>query len=284
MALTRQELEGHKRKILGGLVDFFYEVGYASEAYRDEATGGIYEHKLANRLGYQLAADNKPPAEFDIAVKLLEAEGLIVRTQRNPDFPVKGIWPTRAGLNLVDYWRLPWYRKGLTWLQSQLTLSLVVSCAALLVSLAGFLYRDVLLWPKVVYKVTEFTEYPRTSQGLSLAVKRAEAPGLVQLKYGVLVHIRNAGWRTASEIEIRATVGGGAFIVQVHADNSRLVRRLPDIGRQGTQEVFLTIPRMVPNEETELTFWYGIPNLPETKPPLPTVLVSHADGLGQLVN
>ncbi|NCO68096.1 MAG: hypothetical protein COY75_09825 [Nitrospirae bacterium CG_4_10_14_0_8_um_filter_41_23] len=104
---------------------------------------------------------------------------------------------------------------------------------------------------------------------------------VIALKYGTQVHIRSVRKKPASNVQIRIKTEGGAFIVQAHTDERLLVERLPDLGRQGTREVFINIPLMVQGEEVKLTFWYGIPNS-ETKPPHPTVLVRHASGLGVL--
>ena len=54
----------HEEKILRGLVVFYYEAGYKSDAYRDDETGGIYEHKLANRLGYALTGKDRSPPDY----------------------------------------------------------------------------------------------------------------------------------------------------------------------------------------------------------------------------
>lgn len=87
--------------------------------------------------------------------------------------------------------------------------------------------------------------------------------------------------KPASNVQIRIKSEGDAFIVQAHTDDSLLVERLPDLGRQAVQEIFVNIPLMVQGEQVRLTFWYGIPNS-DKKPPHPTVLVRHASGLGVL--
>lgn len=164
---------------------------------------------------------------------------------------------------------------------------------AIVVALATFflyLYRDILAEPRVEYSLTELAEYPGLGkppnnavleEDLSLALKRAEVPGFVSLKYGVQVHVRSDRRKPASNVQIRIKTEGGAFIVQTHTDERLLVERLPDLGRQGAQEVFINIPLMVQGEEVKLTFWYGIPNS-ERKPQRPTVLLRHAGGLGVL--
>lgn len=101
--LNRKTLRQHEEKIRQGLVDFYYEAGHASEAYRDEDTGGIYEHKLAQRLGYSLVSGDRSPPEFIEACRALEAQGLVRRIKRKPDFPEPGIWPTLAGLDRAEY-------------------------------------------------------------------------------------------------------------------------------------------------------------------------------------
>jgi hypothetical protein len=102
MTLDRKSLRSHERKILDGLVDFYYEAGYKADAYRDPETGGIYEHKLATRVGYELEG-NFPPPEFLEAALILESQGFVRRVIRKPDFPVMGIWPTPSGLDHHEY-------------------------------------------------------------------------------------------------------------------------------------------------------------------------------------
>lgn len=92
------ELDTHVQKILKGLVEFYLEHGYKDEAYNDPERGGIYEHKLANRLGYQLTPGDYPPPEFMAAAQILEAKGFVKRMKRNDDFPILGIWPTPSGV------------------------------------------------------------------------------------------------------------------------------------------------------------------------------------------
>lgn len=163
-----------------------------------------------------------------------------------------------------------------------------------MVSLATFslyLYRDILVQPKVEYSLIELNEYPGLGKfnnhtglkdELSIALKRPEVPGYVTLKYGVQINIRSVGRKPASNVQIRVKTKDGAFIVQAHTDDSLLVERLPDLSRQGSKEMFINIPLMVQGEEAKLTLWYGIPNS-ETTPLLPTILVRHADHLGLLI-
>lgn len=159
-----------------------------------------------------------------------------------------------------------------------------VSWLALLIStitLILYIRREVFLLPRVKYSLEELTEYPGTGQGLSLAIHRVELSGPIGLKWGMRVHLRSSGGKPASDIQVRATAPSGAFIIQVHTDDEKLVQRLPDIGRQGTTEVFVNIPLMVPKEEVTLTFWYGLPNS-RAQPQALKVLVRHAEGLGTL--
>jgi hypothetical protein len=62
--LDRRLLREHEERILRGLASFYYEAGHTSEAYRDDDTGGVYEHKLAHRLGYKLAPGDRSPGEL----------------------------------------------------------------------------------------------------------------------------------------------------------------------------------------------------------------------------
>jgi TIR domain len=68
----------------------------------DPETGGIYEHKLANMLGYPLTQASQPPAEFIAAAKILEEQGYVRRLRRNPNIETMGIWPTPKGLEEVE--------------------------------------------------------------------------------------------------------------------------------------------------------------------------------------
>lgn len=98
------DLETHVKKILKGLVEFYLESGYTSDAYNDPEKGGIYEHKLAHKLGYKLAPNDFPPPEFIAAAQILEAREFVKRMKRQPDYPILGIWPTPKGIS--EYQRL----------------------------------------------------------------------------------------------------------------------------------------------------------------------------------
>jgi hypothetical protein len=125
--------------------------------------------------------------------------------------------------------------------------------------------------------------YPASDSGLSLAVKRAELPGLIKLQYGLEIHLRSTGNKPAVNVQAKVKPEAGSYIVQVHVDDAKLVERLPDLGRQGSPEVFVTIPLMVSDEEVKLTLWYGVPDKPQARPTVPLVLVRHSEGLGRRV-
>jgi len=108
--MDRKTLLRHERKILLGLTDFFLESGFKEVAYHDIETGGIYENKLAIRLGYELQ-ENSPPGEFLAAARNLQEAGYVWRARRQPDYPILGIWPTRAGLDKAEYLRASALRK-----------------------------------------------------------------------------------------------------------------------------------------------------------------------------
>jgi len=99
--MDSQGSDGHEKKILYGLVSFYVEGGYKSPELMDPETGGIYENKLANRLGYPLQ-DNQPPAEFIAAAKILKEQGYVRRLRRNTEIETMGIWPTPKGLEEVE--------------------------------------------------------------------------------------------------------------------------------------------------------------------------------------
>jgi hypothetical protein len=103
MALDPTILRKHQRKILCGLVDFYFREGYTQDAYRDPETGGVYEHKLATMLGYELRPEGSPPLFLE-ACRLLEEQGFVVRRTRKADVAEKGIWPTLKGLEQAEFW------------------------------------------------------------------------------------------------------------------------------------------------------------------------------------
>lgn len=99
--LNRKLLRALEDKILRGLVKFYYESGHKAADYRDPETGGVYEHKLASKLGFEFDGDS-PPA-FIEACRALEAQGLVRRNKRRQDFAEYGIWPTLQGLDRAEY-------------------------------------------------------------------------------------------------------------------------------------------------------------------------------------
>lgn len=102
-SIDRRTLRKLEKKILLGLVDFYYESGHKSEGYRDPDSGGLYEHKLAHKLGFALAPGDRSPPEFLEACRMLEAQGLVHRIKRTQEFPELGIWPTFQGLDRAEY-------------------------------------------------------------------------------------------------------------------------------------------------------------------------------------
>lgn len=103
MKFIRKTLQLRENKVLTALADFYYEHGYKAEAYVDPETGGIYENKFAERIGYKLIEGDKPPPEFTAATTMLEAQGYVRRIQRREDFPIMGVWPTLKGLDRAEY-------------------------------------------------------------------------------------------------------------------------------------------------------------------------------------
>lgn len=136
-SLDRKKLREHEERILRGLVKFYYEQGHALDAYRDDDTGGIYEHKLAKRLGYPVN-DMRSPPEFLEACRALEAQGYVRRTKRKRDIPELGIWPTLQGLDHAAY--LDASRLKRIWLQvemqwPQIIVSIVTTILTTIVTL-----------------------------------------------------------------------------------------------------------------------------------------------------
>lgn len=92
-----------EKRILVALVNFYFEAGHKEKAYIDPSAGGLYENKLAARMGYDPTID-LPTPEFTAATRSLAAKGLVVRIQRNPSNPLMGVWPTAAGIDKAELW------------------------------------------------------------------------------------------------------------------------------------------------------------------------------------
>ena len=119
--LDRKALRGHEDRILKGLVGFYYESGHRQFEYTDEQSGGLYEAKLAQKLGYeleeQLGVKDRPPAHFVEACRVLAVQGYVKR-RGNFGLGVSfNIWPTPAGLDRVEY--LESSRLSRAWIQIQ---------------------------------------------------------------------------------------------------------------------------------------------------------------------
>jgi len=131
-------------RVLLGLVAFHFESGLKSENYRDPKTGGIFEHKLAHRLGFVLAPGDRCPSEMLEACRSLEARNFVLRIVRNADMGEFGIWPTLQGIERVEYLSAPPLKKVILALRSQWTeiltsaiTILVVLCVSWLLGLFG---------------------------------------------------------------------------------------------------------------------------------------------------
>ena len=117
--MDHRTLQSLADRILIGLADFYYAEGYKSDTYRNPDKGGIYENKLADRLGFKLDSGDSPPKEFLAATEFLAAQGLVNRIKRSDDSPFLGIWPTQAGLDRSAYLKLPRHKKVLSQLRSK---------------------------------------------------------------------------------------------------------------------------------------------------------------------
>jgi hypothetical protein len=118
LAVNRKELRKHERKVLLGLVDYFYGEGHTSAALNDPETGGIYERKLAARLGYDPGGEDGPDARLQAASVVLASNGWVRRARRDPDSPLMAVWPTAKGLDHAEYLRARRWRKPLIVLTS----------------------------------------------------------------------------------------------------------------------------------------------------------------------
>lgn len=114
--LDRAALRRLENRILVGLVEFYSEGGYTSSDYRDPESGGVYEHKLAHKLGFKLGPGDSSPPEFTEACRMLEAQAFVRRLRRSQEFQELGIWPTVQGLERAEYLSAGWLGK----LRSQL--------------------------------------------------------------------------------------------------------------------------------------------------------------------
>jgi hypothetical protein len=85
-----------EEEILAEIVAYHLSPDGRSEHYRHPTTGGMYEHKLANRLGH--FKQDKPTSEFMAAVEVLEAHGLIERLVRKEGYQYLGVRPTPSGI------------------------------------------------------------------------------------------------------------------------------------------------------------------------------------------
>ena len=90
-------------RLLVDLVDFHLQHGARSDAYLDDETGGIYEHKLASLMGIEVENGTLPVAFLE-ATAHLERRGLVRRNFRRPDFPIRGIRPTKKGVGTAKKW------------------------------------------------------------------------------------------------------------------------------------------------------------------------------------
>lgn len=118
MLASLSHLEDLERRLLEELVNFHLQHGIRSKEYLDPETGGIYEQKLAARLGIPTTSDGLASSEVVAACEALAERGLARLNLRKPDYPVRGIRPTQAGLALVHYWQMTWKQKTLHWLKN----------------------------------------------------------------------------------------------------------------------------------------------------------------------
>lgn len=76
----------------------------------DAENGGVYEHKLAFKLGHTLTKSFKlgasthplPPQAFVGLITALEAQGFVKSNERLPGYPSRGVRLTAAGRALAE--------------------------------------------------------------------------------------------------------------------------------------------------------------------------------------
>jgi hypothetical protein len=104
-------LQKYEDEVLVGLITFFLTGYYIERAYFDKETGGVYEHKLAVWMGFELSEGKYPPPQFQVGAYLLEGKGLVRRNRRREDFDILGIWPTSEGFRKYKYLRANGFAK-----------------------------------------------------------------------------------------------------------------------------------------------------------------------------
>jgi len=138
--LNMRDLRDLEERILIHLTDFYLEIGFQQPTHDDPERGGLYENKLAVRLGYPPGDTVMPPAEVTAATKRLEARGLVRRIRRVDGQELMGVWPTPAGLDRAHYIRATLFeRVRITYRENdaKLLVTVVTSLATTLVSLVA---------------------------------------------------------------------------------------------------------------------------------------------------
>ncbi|MEO6001522.1 MAG: hypothetical protein ABIZ04_20885 [Opitutus sp.] len=94
---TFHEIKKLERRILAELVNLYYDGALEHDQYH-EKNGGIYEHKLATKIGFSVTRENRADPIFREACRRLESRGYVTLLDRQGGIAAKGVWPTHKGL------------------------------------------------------------------------------------------------------------------------------------------------------------------------------------------
>lgn len=133
------------RRILGYLYDHYFELGYKSETYQNSETGGIYENKVANTMGFELIQGDRSPPDFIEGCRLLQQDGYVIRMKRSEN-PELGIWPTKHGLEHLEYERLSVLQKSLHHVTTSWPRILIDVVVAVVITFASLAVGAVFGW------------------------------------------------------------------------------------------------------------------------------------------
>lgn len=143
--MNHREMQVLQDRILMALVDFYYKDGYKSDTYNDEHRGGLYENKLADKMGFTVTPENLPPPDFLTACQQLRDRGYVRRCIRNDQNPrLLGIWPLPSGLDRVDYFKKPRWKRLLIDNTRDVRTIVVSAIVALITALITYLISALL--------------------------------------------------------------------------------------------------------------------------------------------
>jgi hypothetical protein len=152
----------------------------------------------------------------------------------------------------------------------------IVSLLVAIIATIPHFYQTFLLKPKITYSIRNLHTHGHPH--LNIAVKRAGSDSFIDLKNAIKVKIRSDGRVPASDVQVRL-IARPSSIIQINVEEN-LGEAPPDIGRQSSSDMLVTIPHMVRGEEVSFSVWYGSPTPLQPNHAKPIVRVRHADGPG----